>query len=194
MPKYLSTDSITSISSNPTNTTSPAETRQMKLLPLLSFPYPPHYEETIISNIASIFFNLIDYNTKHKYHANQKDILFSKRIPNLSIEDFLIRVVTYSKIELSTLLSLYIYSMRLITRNEFVLRYTNIYKLILGACVLSVKFNEDSKFPFSFYAKIGGMTVSELSEVEFSIYTRLNFELFVNEDEINERLSFLLQL
>ena len=59
--------------------------------------------------------------------------------------------------------------MHLITRNEIVLRYTNVYKIILGACVLSVKFNEDSKFPFSYYAKIGGITVSELSEVEFSI-------------------------
>ena len=38
------------------------------------------------------------------------------------------------------------------------------------------------------------MTVSELSEVEFSIYTRLNFELFVNEDELNESVSVLLQL
>lgn len=84
--------------------------------------------------------------------------------------------------------------MRLITRNEIVLRYTNVYKIILGACVLSVKFNEDSKFPFSYYAKIGGMTVSELSEIEFSIYTRLNFELFINEEEINESLIFLLQL
>ena len=84
--------------------------------------------------------------------------------------------------------------MHLITRNEIVLRYTNVYKIILGACVLSVKFNEDSKFPFSYYAKIGGITVSELSEVEFSIYTRLNFELFINEEEINESLSFLLQL
>ena len=84
--------------------------------------------------------------------------------------------------------------MRLITRNEIVLRYTNVYKIILGACVLSVKFNEDSKFPFSYYAKIGGITVSELSEIEFSIYTRLNFELFINEEEINESLIFLLQL
>ena len=84
--------------------------------------------------------------------------------------------------------------MRLITRNEFVLRYSNVYKLLLGACVLSVKFNEDKKFPFSYYAKIGGMTVSELSEIEFSIYTRLNFELFVNEDELNESVSVLLQL
>ena len=38
------------------------------------------------------------------------------------------------------------------------------------------------------------MPVSELSEVEFSIYTRLNFELFVNEDELNESVSVLLQL
>ena len=192
MPKNQSSDSIASISSNSTDCKSPVETRQAKLLPLLSSP--SLYENTIISNMASIFFNLVDYNTRHKYHADKKDILFSKRIPNFSIEDFLIRVVTYSKIELSTLLSMYIYSMRLITRNEIVLRYSNVYKIILGACVLSVKFNEDSKFPFSYYAKIGGMTVSELSEVEFSIYTRLNFELFVNEDELNESLSVLLQL
>ena len=192
MPKNQSTDSIASISSNSTDCKSPIESRQPKLLPLLSFP--PLYEDTIISNMASIFFNLVDYNTRHKYHADKKDTLFSKRIPKLSIEDFLIRVVTYSKIELSTLLSLYIYAMRLITRNEIVLRYTNVYKIILGACVLSVKFNEDSKFPFSYYAKIGGMTVSELSEIEFSIYTRLNFELFINEEEINESLIFLLQL
>lgn len=192
MPKNQSTDSITSITSTKTDANSPVEIRQTKLLPLLTLP--PIYGVRIISNIASIFFNLIDYNTKHKYHADKNDILFSKRIPNLSIEDFLIRVVTYSKIELSTLLSLYIYAMRLITRNEIVLRYTNVYKIILGACVLSVKFNEDSKFPFSYYAKIGGMTVSELSEIEFSIYTRLNFELFINEEEINENLIFLLQL
>ena len=192
MPKNQSTDSIASISSNSTDCKSPIESRQPKLLPLLSFP--PLYEDTLISNMASLFFNLVDYNTKHKYHADKNDILFSKRIPNLSIEDFLIRVVTYSKIELSTLLSLYIYAMRLITRNECVLRYSNVYKLLLGACVLSVKFNEDKKFPFSYYAKIGGMTVSELSEVEFSIYTRLNFELFINEEEINESLIFLLQL
>ena len=192
MPKNQSTDSIASISSNSTDCKSPIESRQPKLLPLLSFP--PLYEDTIISNMASIFFNLVDYNTRHKYHADKKDTLFSKRIPKLSIEDFLIRVVTYSKIEFSTLLSMYIYAMRLITRNEFVLRYSNVYKLLLGACVLSVKFNEDKKFPFSYYAKIGGMTVSELSEVEFSIYTRLNFELFVNEDELNESVSVLLQL
>ena len=192
MPKNQSTDSIASISSNSTDCKSPIESRQPKLLPLLSFP--PLYEDTIISNMASIFFNLVDYNTRHKYHADKKDTLFSKRIPKLSIEDFLIRVVTYSKIELSTLLSMYIYAMRLITRNEFVRRYSNVYKLLLGACVLSVKFNEDKKFPFSYYAKIGGMTVSELSEVEFSIYTRLNFELFVNEDELNESVSVLLQL
>ena len=192
MPKNQSSDSIASISSSSTDCKSPVEIRQAKLLPLLSSPSP--YEDTIISNMASIFFNLVDYNTRHKYHADKKDILFSKRIPDLSIEDFLIRVVTYSKIELSTLLSMYIYSMRLITRNEIVLRYSNVYKIILGACVLSVKFNEDSKFPFSYYAKIGGMTVSELSKVEFSIYTRLNFELFVNEDELNESLSVLLQL
>ena len=192
MPKNQSTDSIASISSNSTDCKSPIESRQPKLLPLLSFP--PLYEDTIISNMASIFFNLVDYNTRHKYHADKKDTLFSKRIPKLSIEDFLIRVVTYSKIELSTLLSMYIYAMRLITRNEFVLRYSNVYKLLLGACVLSVKFNEDKKFPFSYYAKIGGMTVSELSEIEFSIYTRLNFELFINEEEINESLIFLLQL
>ena len=192
MPKNQSTDSIASISSNSTDCKSPIESRQPKLLPLLSFP--PLYEDTIISNMASIFFNLVDYNTRHKYHADKKDTLLSKRIPKLSIEDFLIRVVTYSKIELSTLLSMYIYAMRLITRNEFVLRYSNVYKLLLGACVLSVKFNEHKKFPFSYYAKIGGMTVSELSEVEFSIYTRLNFELFVNEDELNESVSVLLQL
>ena len=192
MPKNQSTDSIASISSNSTDCKSPIESRQPKLLPLLSFP--PLYEDTIISNMASIFFNLVDYNTRHKYHADKKDTLFSKRIPKLSIKDFLIRVVTYSKIELSTLLSMYIYAMRLITRNEFVLRYSNVYKLLLGACVLSVKFNEDKKFPFSYYSKIGGMTVSELSEVEFSIYTRLNFELFVHEDELNESASVLLQL
>ena len=98
MPKNQSTDSIASISSNSTDCKSPIESRQPKLLPLLSFP--PLYEDTIISNMASIFFNLVDYNTRHKYHADKKDTLFSKRIPKLSIEDFLIRVVTYSKIEL----------------------------------------------------------------------------------------------
>ena len=62
MPKNQSTDRITSITSTKTDANSPVEIRQTKLLPLLTLP--PIYGVRIISNIASIFFNLIDYNTK----------------------------------------------------------------------------------------------------------------------------------
>ena len=191
MPKYQSTDSIASVSST-ANTDSSSPKEQFK--PIIIVPYPPSYHQTVINNISSVLFNIVYYNKTHKIYSEENDILYSKHIPKLSIEEFLIRVVKYSKIELSTLVYMYIYTMRLITRNDLILRYNNVYRVLLGACVISVKFNEDTKFPYKYYSKIGGMTVEELSAVEFSLFTKLNCELFINEDEYYETLGFLLQI
>lgn len=191
MPKYQSTDSIVSVTSA-ANTESSSPKEQFK--PIIIVPYPPSYYQTVISNISSILFNIVYYNKRHKIESDVNDVLYSKHIPKLSIEEFLIRFVKYSKIELSTLVTMYIYIMRLITRNDLVLRYSNVYRVLLGTGIISVKYNEDTKFPYKYYSKIGGMTVEELSAVEFSIFTKLNCALFVNEDEYNETLSFLLQI
>ena len=193
MPKNMSSDSI--LSTQNTNSSNSPKEKVEEIFTLLASPVNESLYQTIISNISSSLFNLIYINKKnHRQNHNHSDIFSAKKIPNLTIEDFLMRVVKYSKLEISSLLSLYIYIMKLLKINpEIVLSYCNAYRIILGACVLSVKFHEDYKFPFLYYAKIGGMTVQELTEVEYSFYTRIHFELFVTEEEVKDTLSLLLQ-
>lgn len=193
MPKNMSSDSI--LSTQNTNSSNSPKEKVEEIFTSLASPLNESLYSTIISNISSNLFNIIYINKKnHRQNHNHSDILNAKKIPNLTIEDFLMRVIKYSKLEISSLLSLYTYIMKLLKMNdEIILSYCNAYRIILGACVLSVKFNEDYKFPFVYYAKIGGMTVKELTEVEYSFFTRINFELFVTEDEIKDTLSLLLQ-
>lgn len=187
MPKEKSSDSL-SISQYTTNDSNSPKEKEEKII------MEVECSSTLISNMSSIFFRIILQNKKNKRNPREGSgaSLSSKTIPNLTIEDFLIRVAKYSKIEPSTMVSMFIYIMRVI-KSGIVLGYCNVYRIILGACVLSVKFNEDSKFPYFYYAKIGGLTLQELSKVEYEMYTKLNFSLFITEDEFNENFDFLLQ-
>ena len=187
MPKDKSSDSL-STSQYTTNDSSSPREKEEKIFMEVECPL------TLISNMSSIFFFFILQNKQNKLSPKDSTgaSLSSKTIPNLTIEEFLVRVAKYSKIEQSTMISMFIYIMRVI-KSGIVLGYSNVYRIILGACVLSVKFNEDSKFPYFYYAKIGGLTLQELSKVEYEMYTKLNFSLFITEDEFNESFDLLLQ-
>ena len=49
---------------------------------------------------------------------------------------------------------------------EFVIRQSNIHRILLAANVLSVKYIDDLYFKNSFYANVGGVPLKVLNELE----------------------------
>ncbi len=58
----------------------------------------------------------------------------------------------------------------------------NIYLILLSACLLSIKFNEDLMVNLKTYSQIAGVSPDILQNLESSFYFNLHFSLFVKED------------
>ena len=118
----------------------------------------------IIIKISELLTNICDENTKDIKNEKNPFIksFVSKNIPTISIKDYLERLSKYSKINSSTILLILIYIDRLCNIYKFKLSYFNIHKLILASMIIAVKYNEDDRYSIKFYAKLGGITKTEL--------------------------------
>ena len=143
---------------------------------------------TIITIIADLLKNICEENNSIEVNnknlaINKKIKLFMlKKIPSISIKDYLLRLVKYSKINGSTLIFILIYIDRLCLKNKFKITFLNIYKFILTALVIAVKFNEDEFYSSEFYAKLGGISKTEMNIMEYEFITMIHFNLFIKEE------------
>ncbi len=87
----------------------------------------------------------------------------------------------YTESENNTLIAAY----KLIEKENFVLGINNVYRLLLGAVVLAKKFLEDIKYDNSYYCNIGGISNQELNMIEYSLFTRIEFNLNLQKEHID---------
>ena len=155
-----------------------------KLLNLLT-------NEQIISFISNdIVQILIENKEKEKTNIiDENDPLYSNKIPKIKIEDYITRFFTFSKMEISTLILTYIYIKRFIKKENYIISLRNIFRLIMSCAILAIKFNENKVYKNSFYAKVGGFDVDVLNNLEYNIFSRLDFNLRVLDIEFYENVS-----
>jgi Cyclin len=72
-----------------------------------------------------------------------------------------------------------IYIDRLIQRNGFLLTELNVHRVIVTAILLAAKFFDDAYYNNAYYAKVGGVMVSEMNGLEVDFLFRINFSLHV---------------
>ena len=144
--------------------------------------------ENIINYISSNLLSIIQNNKKMKKKPSKdpNEPLYSKVIPVLSIKKFLIRIIKYTEAENNTLIVAYLYIIKLIKIENFILSLNNIYRLLLGSVVLAKKFLEDINYNNLYYCEIGGIPVQELNNIEFSLFVRINFDVNPKLDEVND--------
>ena len=117
---------------------------------------------------------------------------YSKNIPLISIKDYLEHIYKYTKINTSTIILILIYIDRICNIHKCKLCYYNIHKLILGSMIIAIKYNEDEYYSQKFYAKIGGVTLAEICNLEYSFLSLINYNLFVNENLFGKYNDFIL--
>ena len=146
---------------------------------------------TLIKSISQTLSSILETNKKSN---NYKEILKSQAkmvfsaslIPEISVEDYLIRIQTYSNVEKSTLIISLILIDRLCQKANVTLTYHNIHRIIFSAILVSIKYNEDSYYDNKYYAEIAGVKLKELKLLEYNFITTLHFNLFI-QDSIYEK-------
>ena len=136
-----------------------------------------------LSIIADLLTDICEESTTNK-DTNGPIIkpFISKKIPSVSIKSYLDRLAKYSKIENNTLLLILIYIDKVCDINKIRLNYFNIHKMILASMLIAIKYNEDDYYSNSFYAKVGGVTKSEIDVLEYEFLVLIDFNLYVSDD------------
>ena len=149
-------------------------------------------ELRIISNLLT---DICEEGTEYK-DSNGPIIkpFISKKIPNVSIQNYLDRLAKYSKIENNTLLLVLIYIDRICELNKIRLNYFNIHKLILGGLLIAIKYNEDDYFSNIFYSKVGGVSITELNHLEYEFLSLIDFDLYVDDDLYSKYSNYILSV
>jgi hypothetical protein len=75
-----------------------------------------------------------------------------------------------------------VYIDRLIQRNNFLLTELNVHRVVITAVLLAAKFFDDAYYNNAYYAKVGGVLVSEMNGLEVDFLFRINFSLHVTPE------------
>lgn len=152
-------------------------------------------EQKMLNLISLIILEIIEENKneKHKIKQMVKSVFYMKNMPNIELQDYLCRMNKYLKPEISTFIIALIYLDRICSdkKNNILLIENNVYKLFLAAVIIAVKYNEDSYDDNNYFAKVGGITLSEMNILEKEILNLLNFRVWVSEEIYSKYHDYL---
>ena len=151
--------------------------------------------KTIIS-ISKILETLVEKNSKIKRQKIKENSLFkpffTENIPEISIKDYLNRIIYYTKINENTLIASLIYIDRLCIKNIPINNYS-IYRILFSCILLSIKLNEDCIFKNSFYSIISGIPLEDLNLIEYNLLLIFDFQTNINVEIFNKYKNGLLE-
>ena len=150
----------------------------------------------LIKSISATLTEIFEQNSKlsniNDIILNQNKMCFSsKSIPKISIYDYLKRIQQYTKIEKNILILSLIYIDRICLQGKLFLTYYNIHRILFGAILISIKYNEDEFYDNKYYAEIAGIGINELNSIEYNFINLCDYKLFVSDDLFNKYNSFL---
>lgn len=151
------------------------------------------FDFNIIKAISQTLLLLIQENKSIKSkHKSIEKLFRSKRIPEISVYDYLMRIFKYTEISISTLIIALIYIDRFCENNDIILTHYNIHKLIFTSVLLSLKYNEDFSFKFQFYAEVAGISIKELKKLEYTFFSSIT-NLYIEHKEYETYENYLKQ-
>jgi len=99
--------------------------------------------------------------------------------PAIGIQQYLERIHKYASCSNECFILALIYIDRLIQRNNFLLTELNVHRVVITGILLAAKFFDDAYYNNAYYAKVGGVLVTEVNGLEVDFLFRINFSLHV---------------
>jgi len=117
------------------------------------------------------------------YESNELSRQFEgKKIPNISIKDYLGRIQHYLDVQNSTNIIALIYLERFCEFNKLKLNMANFHRLYFVSLIVAIKFNEDESYGNNYYSKVGGIQISAFNSLETLFLKNLNYSLYVSNE------------
>ena len=141
-------------------------------------------ESQIIKAIVANLSDIIEENLKRiniKY-ISKNNIFYLEQLPNLTFGDYILHLMKYTHINISTLILAVIYIDKFCEKFKFVLTRHNIYRIILISIFISMKYNEDMFVNANIYSQIAGVSTEDILNLEYNMCVALEFGFYVKEE------------
>lgn len=128
--------------------------------------------------------NMEPLNSQHSAITRK---FYSKKPPQISLEEYLMRLHQYCPMSTAVYLatSLYIFKLSVVDR-LIPVTSRNVHRLVLAGLRVTMKVLEDFSYPHRRFAKVGGVSETELGKLEVSFCFVTNFELRVDREGLLE--------
>lgn len=137
----------------------------------------------IVKVLAAVLDRLVCANSAlARNEPSQVTKFHALKAPGIGIEQYLERIHKYASCSSQCFIMALIYIDRLIQRNNFLLTELNVHRVIVTAILLAAKFFDDAYYNNAYYAKVGGVLVSEMNGLEVDFLFRINFSLHVTPE------------
>ncbi|XP_021742481.1 cyclin-P3-1-like [Chenopodium quinoa] len=143
----------------------------------------------IVSLIASVLERNIHKNDKLFKKSKTKDgvtIFHGSKAPTLNIRQYMDRVFKYSKCSPSCFVVAYIYMDKFIQSTNCYLTSLNAHRLLIASVLLAAKFIEDVTYNNAHFAKVGGVSISEMNKLELKLLCSLDYKLHVTVETFDQ--------
>jgi len=108
---------------------------------------------------------------------------YSKQPPPISLEDYLMRIHKFCPMSTAVYLATSFYIHRLaVDQRAIPVTRRNSHRLLLAGLRVAMKALEDLSYPHSRFAKVGGVSGSELARLEISFCFLTNFEFKTSKE------------
>eukprot|EP00182_Erythrolobus_australicus_P005052 CAMPEP_0185833204 /NCGR_PEP_ID=MMETSP1353-20130828/2535_1 /TAXON_ID=1077150 /ORGANISM="Erythrolobus australicus, Strain CCMP3124" /LENGTH=288 /DNA_ID=CAMNT_0028531459 /DNA_START=641 /DNA_END=1507 /DNA_ORIENTATION=+ len=107
--------------------------------------------------------------------------------PAISTVDYVRRIFSYSHCSPACFSTAMYYIDHLgqqRSRSEFCVTTLNVHRVFLVAILLAIKYMEDVSFSNEHFARVGGVSLTELNRLELSMLKALDFRLYVSAEDL----------
>eukprot|EP00756_Hemistasia_phaeocysticola_P005763 Hpha_TRINITY_DN13488_c0_g1::TRINITY_DN13488_c0_g1_i1::g.131364::m.131364 len=107
-----------------------------------------------------------------------------RRVPRISIEDYMDRIMKYADASPEVLAAAVVYARRYIVRTGAGVDPRTSHRLLLACFVTAAKVRDDFFYANSHYAEVGGVTLGELNRMERALVLALDWDLALTPAEL----------
>ncbi|KAH9531263.1 hypothetical protein CY35_19G029000 [Sphagnum magellanicum] len=152
----------------------------------------------VISVLSSLLDRVVARNEtqilalNHSICPQKMTVFHGFRAPTISIEKYLERIFKYANCSPSCFVVAYAYMDRFIRQQPGIpITSLNVHRLLITSVMVAAKFLDDAYYNNAYYAKVGGVTTSEMNKLEIEFLFRLDFRLQVTVSVFESYCSHL---
>jgi len=138
------------------------------------------YKQIIAPTLGYFLNQLVVVNDSLPHIRRSGHTLFAgKTVPEISIENYLERIIKYTPCSPECYLIAIIYLDKLVQTQGLIINGMNVHRILITGIMIAAKLYDDFTYNNKYYSHVGGIACAELNAMEAKFLSLLNYNLVI---------------